>query len=63
MFSFPVEAEHASKLVKQACEDAGALHYSISDSLKHQVMPVKIPYKLDESMLDLDRLGAHPAQL
>lgn len=58
-FNFPPEPEHARELLRRACEDAGALHYSISDNLNYQEA-VKFPYELDESVLDIGL--AHSSQ-
>ena len=63
-FSFPPKPEHAREVLRRACEDARALHYNISDCLNYQE-PVKLPYELDESMLDigLERIRRNSDQI
>ena len=63
-FAFPPEPEHARELLRKACQDAGALYFSISDSLNYQES-VKLPYELDESMLDigLERIRRNQEQM
>ena len=63
-FGFPLEPQHARELLKSACQEAGALCFSISDSLNYQES-VKLPYELNESMLDigLERIRRNSDQI
>ena len=63
-FSFLPVPEHAREVLRKACDDAGALFFSISDSLNYQES-VKLPYELDESMLDigLERIRRNQDQM
>ena len=63
-FGFPPEPQHARELLRAACQDADALYFNISDCLNYQES-VKLPYELDESMLDigLERIWRNSDQI